>query len=323
MTDDPHHAVALDRVRARLKEAGATDAEIDRAIDDDVLALFTVDQLLVPSPRRYTQQQVAEQTGMSVDLIRRFWRALGFLDVPEEEPAFTDMDIRAVRLFQGLLQVGVAEIDTALQMARVIGSSMSRIADAEVSGTTGIGGFGGDSVLAAESFVSVADATVPAMAWLLEFVWRRHVQAATRRTMVLRQRGETDETGHVMAVGFADMVGFTLLSQHLTQPELAAVVRRFDELSHDIVTGLGGRVVKTIGDEVMFVVDDVVDAARIAADLGRGIRRRRAALRRPGGAGRRSRPDPRGRLLRPSGQPRPPDRQHRQPRRRGDGRRLP
>jgi adenylate cyclase len=63
------------------------------------------------------------------------------------------------------------------------------------------------------------------------------------------------------------MVGFTLLSQHLSQLELAQVVRRFEEISHDIVTGLGGRVVKMIGDEAMFVVDNVISAARIGLDL--------------------------------------------------------
>ncbi len=59
-----------------------------------------------------------------------------------------------------------------------------------------------------------------------------------------------------MAVGFADMVGFTMLSQHLGDEELAAVVARFEELAHDTVVALGGRVVKMIGDEVMFVVPD-------------------------------------------------------------------
>ena len=53
-----------------------------------------------------------------------------------------------------------------------------------------------------------------------------------------------------MAVGFADMVGFTMLSQHLGDEELAAVVSRFEELAHDTVVALGGRVVKMIGDEV-------------------------------------------------------------------------
>jgi adenylate cyclase len=63
------------------------------------------------------------------------------------------------------------------------------------------------------------------------------------------------------------MVGFTLLSQHLSDEELAAVVRRFEEISHDIVTSARGRVVKMIGDEVMFVVDGVTDAACIGLEL--------------------------------------------------------
>jgi adenylate cyclase len=85
--------------------------------------------------------------------------------------------------------------------------------------------------------------------------------------MMSRRDGVAPGESPVLAVGFADMVGFTLLSQHLSDAELAAVVRRFEELSHDIVTGLGGRVVKMIGDEVMFVVDSAADAARIGLDL--------------------------------------------------------
>jgi adenylate cyclase len=143
---------------------------------------------------------------------------------------------------------------------------MSRIAEAElvpgnvVSNET-------DSVLAAEAFASVADVTIPAMARLLEFVWRRQVAAGIKRNIMLRNHGLAPGESPVLAVGFADMVGFTLLSQHLSDEELAAVVRRFEELSHDIVTGLGGRVVKMIGDEVMFVVESVVHAARIGLDL--------------------------------------------------------
>lgn len=261
-------ADALARVRARLVAAGATDEEIDRAVADDVLDLLAVDRLLVPAPRCFTQRQVAEATGMPVDLLRRLWRALGFLDVAEDEEAFTDLDIGAVRLFHELVALGAADSETAVQMARVIGSSMARIAEAEVQAdTAGLLSGAEDSVLAAEAFAEVADATVPAMARLLEFVWRRHVQAATRRTMLLRVRAGGSATSPELAVGFADMVGFTLLSQHLSEDELASVVRRFEEISHDIVMSFGGRVVKMIGDEVMFVVEDVVAAARIGLGL--------------------------------------------------------
>ena len=187
------------------------------------------------------------------------------------ERSFTDLDIEAVRLFQGLQfqgrqALGSADVDTALQMARVIGSSMARIADAELvpGGTVAVEG---DPILIAEAVASIADSTIPAMAKLLEYVWRRQMATAIQRSMMLRSHGLVPGQSPVLAVGFADMVGFTLLSQHLSDEELAAVVRRFEQISHDIVTGRNGRIVKMIGDEAMFVVDSVEEAARIALAL--------------------------------------------------------
>jgi adenylate cyclase len=264
--DDERHQAALSHVRELLHMHGATDDEIDQALADDVLDLFVFDRVLVPSRRRYTRGEVAELTGVSLEILVRFWRALGFPNVSDDERSFTDLDLEAVRLFQGMQALGAARTDTALQLARVIGSSMSRIAEAElVPGNMFSTEY--DQVIAADAFASVADITIPAMARLLEFVWRRQVAAGIRRTMMLRTRGVAPGESPVLVVGFADMVGFTLLSQHLSDPELAAVVQRFEELSHDIVTSLGGRVVKMIGDEVMFVVESVAAAARIGLDL--------------------------------------------------------
>jgi len=265
-SDEERREAALAHVRELLHLHGATDEEIDQALADDVLDLFVFDRVLVPSRRRYTRREVAELTGVNHEALVRFWRALGFPNVGDDERSFTDLDLEAVRLFQGMQALGATRTETALQLARVIGSSMSRIAEAElVPGHMFSPDY--DQVLAADTFASVADVTIPAMARLLEFVWRRQVAAGIRRAMMLRSSGAAPGESPVLAVGFADMVGFTLLSQHLSDPELAAVVRRFEELSHDIVTGLGGRVVKMIGDEVMFVVESVADAARIGLDL--------------------------------------------------------
>lgn len=260
-------AAALDRVRRRLREVGTTDEEIDRAVADDVLDLLAVDRLLVPAPRRYDQHEVAEFTGVPLETLRRFWRALGFLDVPEGDKSFTDLDIKAVELISMMVKLGIAEVDTAVHLTRVIGSSMARIAEAELARGSLPGADEEDSVLVADEFVSISDSMIPAMAGLLDFVWRRHVQAATRREVFLRSRGLAHGANPWLVVGFADMVGFTILSQHLTEVELANVVQRFEEISHDIVTGYGGRVVKMIGDEVMFVVDDVLSGPRIALGL--------------------------------------------------------
>jgi adenylate cyclase len=259
---------ALARVRYLLLELGCNDEEIDRAVEDDVLDLLVVDHLLVPTGHRLTQSEVAVRTDIPVDVAKRFWRALGFLDVDEDEPAFTDMDIEAVQLFQSLVALGIVDLDSAVQMARVIGSSMARIAEAETApGTTPILMSTGDSVLDADEFARQAEASIPAMTRLLEYVWRRHLQAATRRAMLHRTRGVDEGVRPVMAVGFADMVGFTVLSQHLGDEELAAVVARFEELAHDTVVALGGRVVKMIGDEVMFVVQSASGAAQIGLSL--------------------------------------------------------
>ncbi len=259
---------ALAHVSGLLIAAGASQEEIDRAVADGVLDLLAVDRLLVPATRRYSATELAEATNQRLDLLKRLWRALGFLDVGDDDKVFTDLDLEAVRLFDGILDLGAVDVDVAMQMARVIGSSMARIAEAELApGVLGLGEEDDDDVLAADQFASMAGIALPAMAWFLEFVWRRHVQAAARRRVMLRAAGETAGTNPVLAVGFADRVGFTLLSQHLGAAELAAVVRRFEEISHDVVTGLGGRLVKMIGDEAMFVIESVEGAARIGLDL--------------------------------------------------------
>ncbi len=259
---------ALARVRTLLRRLGCTDAEIDGAVADDVVDLLVVDRMLIPAEHRLTQAQVSEVTDIPVELVQRFWRALGFLDVGDDEAVFTEMDVEAIRMFQAMVAMGLVDVDSAVHMARVIGSSMARIAEAETApGAIPILMPSGDSLLDADNFARQADASIPAMARLLEFVWRRHLQAATRRAMLLRTRGSAEFNSPIMAVGFADMVGFTTLSQHLGRSELAAVVSRFEELAHDTVVALGGRVVKMIGDEAMFVVPTATSAAEIGLSL--------------------------------------------------------
>jgi adenylate cyclase len=269
VTDDAARADALARVRALLVELDCTVEEIDQAVEDDVIDLLVVDRMLLPSGRRMTQSELAARTQFPTELTRRFWRALGFLDVGDDEAAFTDMDVEAVELFRLMVAQDLVDLESAVQMARVIGSSMARIAEAETTpGSTPILVSSGDAILDADQFARRADTSIPAMARLLEYVWRRHLQAATRRAMLVRTRGADSEgIGPVTAVGFADMVGYTMLSQHLGDEELAAVVARFDEVAHDTVVALGGRAVKMIGDEVMFVVPSAPDAAEIGLGL--------------------------------------------------------
>jgi adenylate cyclase len=121
----------------------------------------------------------------------------------------------------------------------------------------------GDEVVALEPLATQAGGFLPMFPAVLEQVWRRHLQAAARRRLL---RSEAEE-GAGTVVGFADLVGFTALAQQVSDEELAEVVDQFERLAYDVVVAGGGRVLKMIGDEVMFLVDDPVAAAEIALGL--------------------------------------------------------
>ncbi len=129
-----------------------------------------------PTSHRLTQAEVSAHTSIPAEDARRFWRALGFLDVGDDDPAFTDMDLEAVRTFQGMVAMGLVDTEAAVQMARVIGTSMARIAEAEAApGATPFVTSSGDSIIDADRFAAGASESIPAMARLLEYVWRRHL----------------------------------------------------------------------------------------------------------------------------------------------------
>jgi adenylate cyclase len=116
-----------------------------------------------------------------------------------------------------------------------------------------------------EAVVKLIAALAPTMEPLLGYVWRRHLLAA-----LLRRATSADvppAAARPTVVGFADMVGFTAASQQLDTPALAALVDRFEALAYERILHRGGRVVKMIGDEVMFAADDPA----AAADIGLGL----------------------------------------------------
>ena len=262
---------ALERVRAFLRAHGTPADEITEAEAGDVLDLLVADRLLVPAERRYTQSEVAEITGMELDLARRFWRALGFPDVAPDERVFTDLDIEALVILRSMMDLGVADVDTSLQFARVIGSSMARIAEAEVSPAVrglAIAGVRAPTTRWRRPTGSHSWPTTPSRPWR---GCSSSYGGATCRPRCAAPcccaAEATAARSRSLAVGFADMVGFTTLSQQLSEEELAAVVARFEEVAHDTVTAGGGRVVKMIGDEAMFVADSALAAARIGLAL--------------------------------------------------------
>lgn len=262
------------RLLEMLRERGVSDEEIVSALNSDTLHLLSVDQMLGPPRNRINLDELSKETAIEKPIIKRLWRALGFTDVNDDEMIFSSLDIEAIISLRGLMRTGTADVDIAIQLARVIGSSMARIAEAEIVASNGLKAIEGDSenlttVDLADRFARYSAATLPALPQLLVYAWIRHLHAAGRRAMVALDQGAPNVSELVLAVGFVDLVGFTILSQQLTTQELGAVVSRFEELSSEAVTRHGGRVVKMIGDEVMYVAEDPAAAVEVGIVLKR------------------------------------------------------
>ena len=265
---------AVRTVRTMLADQGVSDALLDQAEREGTLPLLAVERLIVPQKARYDLAEVTERTGLSDGEIARLWRTLGYPVPRPGEVAFSDADLEILGEISHLIAGGVATADLVLQMSRVVGSSMARVASsqvdvmsARVAGSPRRRAVAGLEVTDEQIVVS-ASALLPIVPRVLAATWRRHLQAAIRRRLSIAEAGE----GHLGVVGFADLVGFTSLSQQVGDEELATIVDQFESLTFDAVTEHGGRVVKMIGDEVMFTVDSVTAAAEIALALAEGTR---------------------------------------------------
>lgn len=249
--------MSAEALKASLRERGVAEEEIDAAEAAGALRLLAVEHLALPGPPRYEGDEVAARTGLPRELTRRFWRALGFPDVAEGEVAFTEADLEVVATLASMFEREVVRPELALQITRVLASSAARVAESQVEGL--VEPTPDDDE---RSFQLEAEA-LGATPRFFDHVWRRQLQAAARRARYRLTPGGSPPVG----VGFADLVGFTALSSTLDEAELADVIDRFTELAYDRVATAGGRVVKTVGDEVMFEVDDLATGADLALGL--------------------------------------------------------
>jgi adenylate cyclase len=266
---------ALAAVRDMLLGLGCTPAELAEAEREGTLPLLAVERLMVAEVATHDLATVCELSGLHVDQVVHLWRTLGYPVPRPDEVAFTDADVDILTEIGHMLAGDVASTDLVLQMSRVIGSSMARIASsqvdaisARVAGSPRAAARADDAELTDERIVVSAAALLPIVPRVLAATWRRHLQAAIRRRLTIVEAGQ----GHLGVVGFADLVGFTALSQQVGDDELAAIVDQFEQLAFDVVTAQGGRVVKMIGDEVMFTVDSAEAAAEIGLALAEGTR---------------------------------------------------
>ncbi|MEO8606094.1 MAG: adenylate/guanylate cyclase domain-containing protein [bacterium] len=216
-------------------------------------------------PPTLSRRQIAQQAGMDVVQARRLWQALGFPPVPDDEAIFTPADAAVLSSVRSLITLRGTSEDTVVQQTRVMGQALSRVADAQVAATlervTALSPEGDTPVALSAALQAIVE-QAPQFEQFVVHAWRRHLLAA-----VLRLAATPSLSEHALVVGFADLSGFTAFSRSIDVQTLAVMVDRFEALAYEHILERGGRVVKTIGDEVMFAVDEARPAAEIALAL--------------------------------------------------------
>ncbi len=226
--------------------------------------LERLEQELLGGPRAYTRSEVAERADVPLERAERLWRSLGFASTTDDEVVFGDRDVEALRTIAAIVDRGVVRPESEASVARSLGQVMARLADWQTSLLSDFDSLEEVPEDVADATVLVAGELVPMIESLQSYVWRRHLVAAAARILPV---SADDPASDTLVAGFADIVGFTSRSRTASEADLAALVERFESVTAGVIAEHGGRVVKTIGDEVLFVVQTPAQAGRIALAL--------------------------------------------------------
>ncbi len=221
-------------------------------------------------PPKLTPAEVAGRAGVDVDFARRVWRALGMPDIPDDEVALTDEDVEALVALNAIRGLGFSD-DEMIAVTRVYGTALSRIADVETR-------LFRERVLrdmeaAGVTVEEVTDRLVPIVA-MLQDATSRLLDQGHRRHLYMAQaaleRSRTDTATETLATGFVDLVDFSRISGDLPGEELGGMIDAFEHLAVEVCSDTGVRLVKVIGDAVMFVARDPTRALEAGREVVRG-----------------------------------------------------
>jgi class 3 adenylate cyclase len=263
---DPDAPNAADRheLLEYLTEQGCDIEEMVDANRNGRLFALSGDRKIRPARPRYDAEQAAALLGADPATVSKAWRAFG-LPAPTE-PVLGEQDVEGIRTWLAVRELLGEEAATGL--ARVLGSGAARLAEAESAAMrSGLGGIidlgqTGSEAATAKAFAEVTT-FVPLIGSLLDAVHRHHLEAARRHFELVAPTPDAVRCG----VGFADLSDFTTMSSAMPMTALSKLLATFEDVTTDTVNDLGGRVVKFLGDAVMFVAPTVPVLATIACAL--------------------------------------------------------
>jgi adenylate cyclase len=224
-------------------------------------ALETVERYLLGEAPTLTRVQVAEQAGVPIEVAQELWRLLGFAQQSDDAVAFTQADVRALEQTHDLVKLGILSPDRQAALVRTWGRSFARLAEWQTTLLTDLALESDDPV---GQITELASEVLPRVESLQNYVWRRHLASAGARLMAGDAAGSNTSR---LAVVFVDIVGFTSRSKEMGDSELVQWIEYFEAECSGLVVDHGGRVIKNIGDEVLFVTEDAASAAEAALTM--------------------------------------------------------
>ncbi|TCP48598.1 adenylate cyclase [Tamaricihabitans halophyticus] len=243
-----------------------TDQPAAEPEDDAELEIVQrrIERILLGGRRKYTRHQVAERAGVSMERTAQLWRAMGFASTEDDAVLFTDSDVQALRVAEALVQNGILDVSAQVSTARALGQHLARIAEWQVDLLRSAIAANPELAGNDRRLTRFIDQLLPQLEEVQSLVWRRHLAAYAGRALATQ---DEDLDTRISAVGFVDMVGYTSLTRQSSATELSTVLERFEAVAAGIVADHYGRVVKTLGDEVLFLAGTPRDAAEIALHL--------------------------------------------------------
>ena len=271
---------------------GAHRVEGEAAAEVDPTERTTLaghESLLLGTPPSLTLTELAQRAGTSVEVAQKFWRAMGFADVQPDEVRFTDQDVAALQDTVALLdETSDSSLASAsvLELLRAQSYTMDRLVlwELETFVTDLSERLGLDDTAARLVALDRIDGLVELLSRQLTYVWRRHMASILGRTDAEVSTRGREDTGPdlyplIRSLGFVDIVSFTQRAQGMSKAALTHMLEDFENTARDVITSRGARVVKTIGDAVMYISDDLLIAADVVTALVEELQKGPDAIR--------------------------------------------
>src|SRR3954453_9744841 len=252
-----------------LTEQGCTVEEMTAAHQRGRLFALAGDRLVRPGRDQHSLADVAAELAVPVEEIRAAWRAFGLVDLGADTPVASAADVEMLRVLRDM--ASVLGFHAVFGLARVMGSAMARIGDATSTVVRGrmpsmSVAVSGSELATARSFAGVAS-IVPRVGVALDTLYRHHLENARMHFERTDSWDVVGEGGIRVGIGFADLCGFTGMTEQLSMDGLSMLLTRFEEVASDVVQDHGARAGKFFGAAVMSGATAAGTARQAAREL--------------------------------------------------------